>query len=144
MHAKTLQDDDDGFRNKGGALSAGKILKGTLNEAPIKLNVASIPSKYENVIYHNSTKPAFGDSNKRFFQFNSNDTSITPGPGCYDLNKTFSKVDSKKGSGFFASQTKLQKLQRARSHGPGPGSYKSKDLQPKSLNTTSRTKLKTK
>lgn len=35
---------------------------------------------------------------------------MTPGPGCYDYNKSISKIDSKKGSGFFASASKLQRL----------------------------------
>lgn len=46
MHAKTLEDDDDGFRNKGTSILTGKIIKGTMHEAPIKLNVSSIPAKY--------------------------------------------------------------------------------------------------
>ncbi len=45
MHTKTIE-DDDGYRNKGATFLSGKVIKGTLNEAPIKLNVSSIPSKY--------------------------------------------------------------------------------------------------
>jgi hypothetical protein len=35
---------------------------------------------------------------------------MTPGPGCYDHNKNIGKIDSKKGSGFFASGSKLHRL----------------------------------
>jgi hypothetical protein len=52
-----------------------------MNEAPIKLNVSSIPSKFENVIYRNSSRPAFGDSTKKFFKLSTNDSSFLPGPG---------------------------------------------------------------
>lgn len=132
MHAKTIHDDDDGFRNKGTQVLSGKIIKGTMNEAPIKLNVSSIPSKYENVIYKSSSKPAFGDSTQKFFQL-TNDSDLVPGPGNYNLDKSYSKIDSKKGSGFFASQTKLDRLERTRSHIPGPGTYKTFNVRPKKL-----------
>ena len=123
MHTQTLE-DDEGYRNKGATISAGKIIKGTMNEAPIKLNVSSIPSKYENVIFKSKSQSAFGDSTKKFFKLSANDSSLTPGPGRYNLNQSLTKIDSKKGSGFFASETKLTRLERVRSHVPGPGSYK--------------------
>lgn len=136
MQAKTLEDDDEGFRNKGTSILSGKIIKGTMHEAPIKLNVSSIPAKYENVIYRNSSRAAFGDSTKKFFKISANDSSLNPGPGCYDPNSTLSKIGSKKGSGFFASQTKLQRLERVRSHVPGPGSYKVTPLNRKPTSVT--------
>lgn len=102
MHSKTIE-EEEGYRNKGVMSSSGKILKGTLNEAPIKLNVSSIPTKHENVIFKSKSQSAFGDSTRRFFNFSSNNSALTPGPGCYNLNQSFQKIDSKKGSGFFAS-----------------------------------------
>mgnify|MGYP006876341347 CR=1 FL=1 len=47
--------------------STGKIYKGTINDAPMKVKVASIPSKFENVIYRNNKPPAFGNSRDRFY-----------------------------------------------------------------------------
>lgn len=47
--------------------STGKIYKGTLNDAPMKVKVASIPCKFENVVYRNNKVPAFGNSRDRFY-----------------------------------------------------------------------------
>lgn len=46
MNQKTLEDEGDGYREKGSNLFPGKIMKGTLNEAPIKIKVSSIPAKH--------------------------------------------------------------------------------------------------
>jgi len=47
--------------------STGRIFKGVINDAPMKLRVASIPSKTENIIYRNNKPPAFGNSRDRFY-----------------------------------------------------------------------------
>ena len=47
--------------------STGKIFKGVINDAPMKVRVASIPSKFENVIYRDNKPPAFGNSRDRFY-----------------------------------------------------------------------------
>ena len=46
MQNTTFDDDHEEYRFKGSSIGVGKIVKGTLNEAPIKLKVSSIPSKY--------------------------------------------------------------------------------------------------
>ncbi len=54
--------DSDEGRNKGLRKDDGKIIKGTLTEAPMKLKASSIPSKIENVVFNNHHRPAFGNS----------------------------------------------------------------------------------
>lgn len=46
-----MEYDSQTTRNKGIANQYGKIYKGTINEAPIKLKISSIPNKHENVIF---------------------------------------------------------------------------------------------
>lgn len=92
MQVKTLEDEED-QRYKGTVNSSGKIIKGILSEAPVKFKIASIPTKFENVILRSTSRPAFGDSNKKFFQLSANDTSIsTPGPGAYNLTAKASNI----------------------------------------------------
>lgn len=57
-----MEDEGDAYRNKGGILGYGKIIKGTLSEAQMKLRVSSIPNKHENIIYRGSYNTAFGTS----------------------------------------------------------------------------------
>lgn len=64
---KVMDDDVDLQRNKGGNIGIGKIIKGTLNEAQIKMRVSSIPNKFENIIYTSNNQPGFGKNTKRFF-----------------------------------------------------------------------------
>ena len=104
-------------------MGIGKIVKGTLNEAPIKLKVSSIPSKYENIVYRSRSQPAFGDSTRKFYHPSQTKESFNPGPGMYNSGVIFQNVSSKKGSGSFASSSKLDRLERSRSHVPGPGMY---------------------
>jgi hypothetical protein len=56
-----IMESEEG-RYKGIRKDDGKIIKGTLTEAPLKLRASSIPSKTENVIYSNHHKSAFGNS----------------------------------------------------------------------------------
>lgn len=72
---------DDGERNKGAGLPSGKILKGTLNEAPLKVKVSSIPTRFENIVYVNHGQSAFGNSQRRFFSPGEEDLSCAVGPG---------------------------------------------------------------
>ena len=44
----------------------------------------------------------------------------------YNSGTMFQNVSSKKGSGSFASSSKLDRLERSRSHVPGPGAYQVK------------------
>ena len=62
MNPTALDDDTEVTRYKGANNNTGKIVKGTLNDAPIKVKVSSIPSKFENVVFRNDLQPAFGDS----------------------------------------------------------------------------------
>jgi hypothetical protein len=59
--------ESDEVRYKGIRKDDGKIIKGTLTEAPLKLKASSIPSKAENVIYSNHHRSAFGNSQERFY-----------------------------------------------------------------------------
>jgi hypothetical protein len=111
-------------RNKGVRKDDGKILKGTLKEAPIKLKVSSIPSKIENIIYSNHHKAAFGNSQERFSIPTHTQLAVTPGPGNYfKPDALYKNVDSKKGFGFLASETTLARFNSKRNWNPGPGRY---------------------
>lgn len=83
---KLINDDGELQRNKGATIGMGKIVKGTLNEAQIKMRVSSIPNKFQNIIYTSNNQPAFGNNTKRFFDLCSSQ-KINPGPGQYSLNK---------------------------------------------------------
>lgn len=111
-------------RNKGVRKDDGKIVKGTLKEAPLKLKASSIPSRIENIIYTNHHKAAFGNSQERFYIPTNTQLSATPGPGnYYKSDALYKNIDSKKGFGFFASQTTLRRFNDKRNWNPGPGRY---------------------
>jgi len=97
-----------------------------MNDAPMKLKVASIPSKHENVIYRHHKPAAFGNSRKRFYSTIDgilNDESA-PGPGMYSQYNTDGyKIYSKKGYGNLVSSAKLERLERKFTGLPGPGAY---------------------
>jgi len=59
--------ESEEVRYKGIRKDSGKILKGTVQEAPLKLKASSIPSKIENLVYSNHHTPAFGNSQERFY-----------------------------------------------------------------------------
>ena len=80
----TLEEEPEINRYKGSNHNTGKIIKGTLNDAPIKVKVSSIPSKFENIIFRNNSQPAFGDSKERFYQPSSTNSNFIPGPGMYE------------------------------------------------------------
>jgi hypothetical protein len=91
--------------------STGKIFKGTINDAPMKVRVASIPSKFENVIYRLNKTPAFGNSRDRFYSQSQNLKLQEPGPTNYlNPDNTSHKIFSKKGYGSLISNTKLDRL----------------------------------
>ena len=95
-------DSEDG-RNKGIRKDDGKIIKGTMTEAPTKIRASSIPSKVENVVFTNHHKSAFGNSQTRFHTPTASQLLSTPGPGNYNPSLLQAKVDSKKGYGNLAS-----------------------------------------
>lgn len=121
-------------RYKGIRKDEGKIIKGTLTEAPLKLKASSIPSKAENVVYSNHHKSAFGNSQERFYTPANLQTDYTPGPGNYNPLSLANRIESKKGTGIFASATKITRFNDKRNWNPGPGRY---DF---SLNKSKRTK----
>lgn len=123
QHSTTIDEDQEDYRFKGNSIGIGKIIKGTMNEAPIKLKVSSIPSKYENIVYRSNSSHAFGDSTNKFYHPSQTRDSFNPGPGMYESGANFQKISSKKGTGSFASTSKLSRMERSRSHVPGPGSY---------------------
>lgn len=117
-----IMENEDG-RYKGTRKDDGKIIKGTMKEAPLKLKASSIPSKIENIIFNNHHKAAFGNSQERFYTSTNEKLSMTPGPGNYDSPALYKNVDSRKGFGFFASQTTLSRFNDKRNWNPGPGKY---------------------
>ena len=125
------------MRYKGLRKEDGKIIKGTMTEAPLKLKASSIPAKNETVVYSNHHKVAFGNSQERFYIPMNQRENVTPGPDNYKLKLNSSKVDSKKGSGCFASQTQLNRFDLKRNWNPGPGRYET----PKRMNKTKSTVL---
>lgn len=46
MKIQTIEDQQELQRNKGGGIIVGKIVKGTLNQAQVKMRVSSIPNKF--------------------------------------------------------------------------------------------------
>ena len=115
--------DSDEGRNKGNRKDDGRIFKGTLTEAPTKMKASSIPSKIENVVFSNHHKASFGNSQERFYTRTVDTLNSTPGPANYNPSALKGKVDSKKGLGFLASQTKLDRFNNKRNWNPGPGMY---------------------
>jgi hypothetical protein len=113
MHIKSHQDEQEPQQIKG-SFTAGKIIKGTVNEASTKLRVASIPKKHENIIYATSSTTGFGASLRQGLPSFTHQV-IQPGPGFYQAGDGQKKTESKKGNGFFASQSKLTTLQRFKS-----------------------------
>lgn len=79
-------------RYKGSRKDDGKIIKGVLKEAPLKLRASSIPSKIENVVYANHHKFAFGNSQERFLITNNEMINANVGPGNYNPSATYSKA----------------------------------------------------
>ena len=75
------------------------------------------------MIYNNHHSPAFGNSQERFHVFTNSKLEATPGPGNYNLNIVQAKIDSKKGTGYLASQTTLSRFNNMRNSNPGPGRY---------------------
>ena len=110
-------------RNKGCRKDDGKIIKGTLTEAPTKLRASSIPSKIENVVFNNHHRAAFGNSQERFYTPTVSQLISTPGPGNYNPSILHGKTDSKKGFGFLASETKNSRFSNKRNWNPAPGRY---------------------
>lgn len=47
----SMDHENEALRNKGISSQYGKIYKGTINEAPVKMKVGSIPNKNENIVF---------------------------------------------------------------------------------------------
>lgn len=109
---------------QAGRIQGGKIAKGPLQDPINKTTTASIPYKFETILYKNTNPKGFGASSQRV---NRNE-DLGPGPGSYDYEHAQSRSNtasmSKKGygNGFVSQATRL--LYRGYINtGPGPGAY---------------------
>jgi len=111
------------FRQAGKQLP-GKLVRGFIQDPVNKGTTASIPYKFETILYRNTNPKGFGASAQR----NTRTEDIAPGPGSYDYEKALSREStasySKKGFGNgFVSQTNRLLYRGYINTGPGPGSY---------------------
>lgn len=87
------------------AFSQGKIIKGTINDANMKISTSSIPHKYDNIITRSQTISAFGSGTNRFIERDRTIENLTPGPGTYQSKiKRETPSHSKKGYGPLISK----------------------------------------
>ena len=117
------------FRQKGTS-SQGKLIKGFIQDATLKTNISSIPSKFETIIYTKPSKKAFGTSSNRFYSTKLENIKDLPGPGYYnfDLNANESIEPTKAGNSGFLSKTNRNPFSmKYQNSGPGPGSYDAKN-----------------
>ncbi|EAR94531.1 sperm-tail PG-rich repeat protein (macronuclear) [Tetrahymena thermophila SB210] len=136
--------DKINYRQKG-KNSDGRLIKGFIRDASSKISVGSIPSKFETIVYNNNNNKAFGSSQLRFSQQDSD----LPGPGYYEAptNTTilFGEKESisKKGygNGFVSTAERNTFQTRYLNSGPGPGTY-STDVSLMSKASQSTTSLK--
>jgi len=95
-------------------------LKGLHHARSIVPHDASIPTKYQTVVFDNSDKKGFNSQSRRF-NYNYDLTDV-PGPGRYKMKKGFERCSasySKKGTGSFAS-TSSRVARRPLSNNIGP------------------------
>lgn len=117
------------FRQKGTS-SQGRLVKGFIQDATLKTNISSIPSKFETIIYTKPSKKAFGTSSNRFYSTKLENVKDLPGPGYYNfgLNPNDSIDPSKIGNSGFLSKTNRNPFSmKYTNSGPGPGSYDAKN-----------------
>ena len=117
------------FRQKG-ASSQGKLVKGFIQDATLKTNISSIPSKFETIIYTKPSKKAFGTSSNRFYSTKLENIKDLPGPGYYNFgfNANDSNESEKVGNSGFLSKTNRNPFSmKYPNSGPGPGSYDAKN-----------------
>lgn len=111
------------FRQAGKQLP-GKLVRGFIQDPMSKTTSASIPYKFETILYKNNNPRGFGASAQRGIR----GEDLTPGPGSYDAQKTKPAEStasfSKKGYGNgFVSQTTRLLYRGYVNTGPGPGAY---------------------
>ena len=119
--------DKVSYRQKG-TVAAGQVLKGSVATAYAKHTVASMPSKFETVVYkQNGENKGFGSKAIRFQVPEPED----PGPGAY-TNKHImnpflrrSESHSKKGfgNGFLSKVDRFELFNYLEYQKPGPASY---------------------
>jgi len=109
---------------QAGRQTHGRLAKGPLQDPINKTTTASIPYKFETILYKNSNPKGFGASSQRVVR----SEDLGPGPGSYDYDQVHSRSNtasmSKKGygNGFVSQATRL--LYRGYINtGPGPGAY---------------------
>lgn len=150
----TLNDnalDKPNYRQAGKEKS-GRVFKGTIQDPLNRSQAASIPYKFETILYKNTNPRGFGASAQRFFLTED----LAPGPGSYAHEQAYAKDTapsySKKGFGVgFVSKSNRNLFGRAYPNtGPGPGTYSSIDkpfqvthITPDPSNNTSRTTIDT-
>ena len=115
------------FRQAGKQLH-GKLVRGFIQDPINKTTSASIPYKFETILYKNNNPKGFGGSAQRV----SRNEDLGPGPGSYDYDKNIGRSESasysKKGYGNgFVSQSHRNIYKGYINSGPGPGSYDSVD-----------------
>jgi len=113
---------------QAGKQQPGKLVRGFIQDPINKGTTASIPYKFETILYRNTNPKGFGASAQRGIR----NEDISPGPGSYDYLKTYSREDSasysKKGYGNgFVSTTTKGMFGKYVNTGPGPGSYNQKE-----------------
>jgi len=109
---------------QAGRLPQGKLLRGFIQDPINKTTSASIPYKFETILYKNTNPKGFGASAQKLVR----SEDLGPGPGSYDSETTLSTTNttsySKKGYGNgFASETARLLYRGFVNTGPGPGAY---------------------
>jgi len=119
-----LKEDNKVNFRQAGRIQAGKLAKGPLQDAVNKTTTASIPYKFETILYKNTNPKGFGASSQRVLR----SEDIAPGPGSYDFEASKLRSNtasfSKKGYGNgFVSQANRMLYRGYINSGPGPGAY---------------------
>lgn len=108
---------------QAGRQPQGKLLRGFIQDPINKTTSASIPYKFETILYKNTNPRGFGASAQKLIK----SEDLGPGPGSYDSDIAFSKTStsfSKKGYGNgFVSETNRLLYRGYVNTGPGPGAY---------------------
>ena len=111
------------YRQKG-IHQEGRIFKGLINEACRKMHVATIPSKFETIIYKINFTQAFGSANPRFSTNLTKETVSSSRLVDLSANSCSNPSFSKNGNaGFVNSEKRLGIHNKFVNSGPGPGQY---------------------
>lgn len=118
-----MEEEELPLQRTKGSLSQGKIIKGTIYDADLKISTSSIPHKLENVISRSQTISAFGSGVNRFTLANPERDS--PGPGAYVTLARANRSPSMAKSGYGSLQNKTTRSTPNKMISvPGPGAYK--------------------